>query len=127
MTRVLIDERLRADGSCAQSFAERAGERVRVIDDDGVDGELSVLAVERVMIRYGKPLDEAVALPAVRDGETLDLGDGRRLRRWRYHTPVDAMGRDYLVWERPGEEPLAVIATTATAALRYLVLRNAAE
>jgi hypothetical protein len=31
------------------------------------------------------------------------------------------------VWERPNEEPLAVIATHATAALRYLVLRLDAE
>ena len=31
------------------------------------------------------------------------------------------------MWERPGEEPLAVIATHATAALRYLVLRLEGE
>jgi hypothetical protein len=49
------------------------------------------------------------------------------LRRLRHHAPVDATGRDYLVWERPDEPPLAVIATHATAALRYLVLRLDAE
>ena len=45
----------------------------------------------------------------------------------RYHAPVDATGRDYLVWERPGEPPLAVVATMAAAALRYIVLRVADE
>jgi hypothetical protein len=38
-----------------------------------------------------------------------------------HHALVDAEGRDYLVWERPGEEPLACVAATATAALRFLM------
>ena len=74
------------------------------------------------MCRYGKPLERRSPR-----SESLDLGDGRRLRRLRYHAVVDATGRDYLVWERAGEPPLAVMATTATAALRYLVLRLGAE
>jgi hypothetical protein len=121
--RLLLDERILSDGSHARSWASRDGGHVHIADDDGTSGALSVAAVDRVMCRYGQPLDAAVAL----DGEALDLGDGRRLRRLRYHAPVDATGRDYLVWERPGEPPLAVIATHATAALRYLVLRLEAE
>jgi hypothetical protein len=120
----LLDERILADGStcrCYASVVER--ERVRVRDDDGTAGELSIAAVDRVMVRYGLPLDEAIRL----GGDVLELGGGRRLRRLRYHAPVDATGRDYLVWERPGEVPLAVIATHVTAALRYLVLRLASE
>ena len=56
-----------------------------------------------------------------------EFADGRRLRRMRYHSRVDAEGRDYLVWEVPGEDARAVIATHATAALRYLVLRLTSE
>jgi hypothetical protein len=56
-----------------------------------------------------------------------DGGPRPDLRRLRHHAPVDATGRDYLVWERPGAEPLAVVATMAAAALRYLVLRITAE
>ncbi|HWO19610.1 MAG TPA: hypothetical protein VNO30_12575 [Kofleriaceae bacterium] len=137
---LLLDERIRADGTIARSWAARAGDRVRITDDegiDGVDGELSVAALDRVMCRYGRPLDPAIPLPSGApdgdggDGTTsvLDLPGGYRLRRLRYHAPVDATGRDYLVWERaalPGE-PLAVIATMATAALRYLVARLAGE
>ena len=95
------------------------GGRVRIEDDAGSGGALSIAGVERVMARYGKPLADDVLL----DGDALDLGDGRRLRRLRHHAPVDAEGRDYLVWEAPGGPPLAVLATHAAAALHYLVLR----
>lgn len=122
MTELLLDERILADGSCARTIARVDGDKLRIHDAE-VDGELSVAALDRVMVRYGLPLDEAISLT----GDALDLADGRRLRRLRYHAPVDATGRDYLVWERPGEPPLAVIATHATAALRYLVLRLDAE
>jgi hypothetical protein len=124
MRRVLLlDERIRADGTHARSWASVAGERVRIADDDGAAGELSVAALDRVMSRYGRPLDPELRL----DGEALELPGGHRLRRLRHHAPVDATGRDYLIWERPGAEPLAVMATMATAALRYLVLRLAEE
>jgi hypothetical protein len=120
--RLLLDERIRADGSVARCFGSVEAGRFRIHDDD-VDGALSFAALDRVMTRYARPLEEAVVL----DGESLDLGDGRRLRRLRYRAAVDADGRDYLVWERPGQPPIAVIATMATAALRYLVLRLAGE
>ena len=122
MTELLLDERILADGSLARTVATLDGDKLRIRDAE-VDGELSIAALERVMTRYGLPLDEAISL----EGDALDLAEGRRLRRLRYHAPVDATGRDYLVWERPGEPPLAVIATHATAALRYLVLRLDAE
>jgi hypothetical protein len=117
--RLLLDEHILADGRLRRRWAELAGVGLRVTDDEGAGGELSVGAVERVMVRYGRPLDDAIRL----DGEGLDLGGGRRLRRLRYHAPVDAIARDYLVWERPGGPPLAVIAGHATAALHYLALR----
>ena len=41
----------------------------------------------------------------------------------RYHAPVDATGRDYLVWERDGEEPLAALATSVAMMLRFIALR----
>lgn len=121
--RLLLDERILADGRLARSWASREGDRLCVSDDEAGSGALSIAALDRVMCRYGQPLEAEIAL----DGEALEVGGGRRLRRLRYHAPVDATGRDYLVWERPGEPPLAVIATHATAALRYLVLRLAGE
>jgi len=120
---LLLDERIRGDGTHARSWAELAGERVRISDDDGASGELSIAALDRVMCRYGRALEPDIRL----DGEALALPGGYRLRRLRYHAPVDATGRDYLIWERPGGEPLAAVATMTTAALRYLVLRLAEE
>lgn len=120
---LLLDERILPDGAHARSWATAHGDRLHLRDDDGTEGELSITAVDRVMVRYGRPLADGVAL----DGEHLELPGGYRLRRLRHHAVVDAEGRDYLVWERPHDEPLAVVARTATAAFRYLVLRITAE
>ena len=117
--RLLLDEHILADGRLSRRWATLEAGRVRVLDDTGSGGALSIGAVARVMTRYGKPLDDGIAL----DGDALDLGDGHRLSRLRHHAPVDAMARDYLVWEAPGEPPLAVIATHAAAALHYVALR----
>lgn len=115
---LLLDERIRPDGSHARTWATCDGDRVRIVDDDGAVGELSVMAVDQVMQRYGRPLDPAIAL----EGDSLTCGT-RKLCRLRYHAMVDAEGRDYLVWERPDDEPLVCVAATVTAALRFLVAR----
>jgi len=116
---LLLDERILADGTHARTHAEVDGDKVRIRDDDGTSGELSVAALDRVMTRYGRELEETIGLV----GDVLELPGGYRLRRLRYHAAVDATGRDYLVWERPDGEPLAAVGTMVTAALRYLVLR----
>lgn len=115
---LLLDERILADGTHARTHASVAGDRVRIADDDGTSGELSIAGLDRVMTRYGRELDP----DASSDGEVLELPGGYRLRRLRYHSRVDATGRDYLVWERPDGDPLAAVATMVTAALRYLVI-----
>src|SRR3954469_1593097 len=119
---LLLDERIKADGTHARTWATSEGDRLRLSDDDGSVGQLSLVAVDRVMCRYGRPLDQGIAL----EGDSLLCGK-YRLRRLRYHAAVDAEGRDYLVWERPDDEPLACIAAMVTAALRYLTLRVAGE
>ena len=118
---LLLDERILPDGTHARTHASVSGDKVRITDDDGTSGELSIAGVDRVMTRYGRALDDTIALV----GDVLELPQGYRLRRLRYHAAVDATGRDYLVWERPDGEPLAVVGTMVTAALRYLVLRLA--
>jgi hypothetical protein len=118
MSLLLLDERITADGRHVRTWAASDGQRLQITDDDGAGGALSLVAVDRVMCRYGRPVEHGVAL----DGESLVCG-GYRLRRLRHHAVVDAEGRDYLVWERPDGEPLACLAAMATAALRYLTLR----
>ena len=128
VSRLLLDERILADGRRARSWARRDGDQLRITDELDGDpetpaGDVSIAALERVMARYGRPLEEPRTAAA---GDVLELGAGR-LSRMRHHAPVDATGRDYLVWQRSGEEPVAVLAAHAAAALRYLALRLAGE
>lgn len=115
--RLLIDERILAGGEHARVWASVADGRVLLEDDAGALGALPVLALDRVMVRFGRALDPEIALA----DEALACGGGRVLRRLRFHARVDTEARDYLVWERPGEEPIAAISTTVAAALRHLV------
>lgn len=123
MVRLLLDERIQGDGRRLCTWATSNAERMYLTDDDGTSGSLSRASLDRVMVRYGRALDPEVPL----EGDALDVGEGYGLRRLRHHARVDVEGRDYLVWERPNAPPLAVIATHAVAALRYLVLRIEAE
>jgi hypothetical protein len=119
---LLLDERIKPDGTHARTWARTDGDRVLITDDDGASGALSVLAVDRVMSRYGRPLEHGIVL----EGDVLMCGP-YQLHRFRYHAAVDAEARDYLVWVRPDGEPLACIATMVTSALRFLMMRLAGE
>ncbi len=79
-------------------------------------------ALPAVMRRFGKPL-ERDAPPAE---ETLDLGDGETLARFRFLRRYDVIARDYLVYAAPEAEPLCEMATAVTAALEHLARRLAA-
>jgi hypothetical protein len=116
---LLLDERIDAQGALTRTWATSDGVRVQLLDDGGSIGELPLGVVDHVMRRYGRPIECDIAI----EGDSLRCGTCT-LRRLRYRAPVDSEGRDYLVWERPGDEPLACIATTATAALRFLLVRS---
>lgn len=115
---LLLDERIKPDGAHARTWATCDGERVQIRDEDGSSGELSLAAVDRVMCRYGRPLDDKIVV----EGDSLTCGTFK-LRRLRYHATVDAEGRDYLVWERPGDDAMVCLAATVTAAMRFLIDR----
>jgi hypothetical protein len=117
--RLLLDEHILADGRVGRVWAILAGHAFRFEDDEGTVGMLPIEAVEQVMQRYGRELESSVAL----DGEVLAVPGNRQLRRLRYHAQVDAIARDYLVWQRDGAPPIAVLATHATAALKFLLAR----
>lgn len=120
---LLLDERIFADGTHVHTHASLEGDRVTLHEANKPIGGLTVAALGHVMQHYGRELDGDISLT----GDALELPDGLRLRRLHYHAIVDAEGRDYLVWERPGQPPIAVVATMATAALRYVALRVASE
>lgn len=116
--RLLLDERIAADGRHARTWARCDGARLVLEDDTGAIGAVALVAVDQVMRRYGRALDPGIAL----DGDSIACG-AQVLRRLRYHAVVDAEARDYLVWQTSGEEPLACVASMATSALRYLMQR----
>jgi len=115
---MLLDERITAEGVRSCTWIACDGSHVQIRDADGVVGVLPVAALDRIMARYGRPLDSEIAV----EGESVSCGGGT-LRRLRYRAAVDAEARDYLVWECPGQEPLAALAITVTAALRFLIVR----
>jgi hypothetical protein len=119
---LLLDERILADGRHVRTWAERDGANVTIRDDEaGIAATISVEGLARVIGRIGRPLDASIVLEP--DPDAIELADGHRLRRMRYHAPVDATGRDYLLWERDGEEPLAALATSVAMMLRFIALR----
>jgi hypothetical protein len=117
---ILIDEHIRADGVLVHTHLDRDGDHVVVISDD-CRGRLSVGALDKVMRRYGRPLEDGLT-PT---GNSLDLGGGHVITAFRFHAVVDAEARDYLAWTSPGAETVAALSNGVAAALRYLVLRLA--
>src|SRR4051812_3754642 len=108
---LLLDERITADGAHVRTWAvwpapshgvadgDGDDQRLQIRDDAGLAGALSLVAVDRVMSRYGRPLERGVA------PEGASLRCGRyRMRRLRFHAVVDTEARDYLVWEAPDAE-----------------------
>ena len=81
-------------------------------------------AVEAVLARYGKPMAIAESDAAVE--ESLDLGEGRRLIRFRFRPRFDVIARDYLALCVPGEEPVCELAVAVTGALEHLARSLAA-
>jgi len=75
-------------------------------------------AVEAVLARYGKPMAIAESDAAVE--ETLELGEGRRLIRFRFRPRYDVIARDYLALCVPGEDPVCELAVAVTGALEHL-------
>lgn len=73
-------------------------------------------ALAAVMRRYGKPLEEPVA----RREDSIALGDGATLARFRHLATYDVIAKDWLLYEAPNAEPLAELATSVTAALSHL-------
>lgn len=121
MSRLLIDEHIRADSVVVRTWLRLDGARVHVEVEPGTGGALSVGAVQHVVRRYARPLDDEAAA-AVAASPSLALPDGTALHLLRHHAPVDATGRDWLVLAAPSAEPLAALSSGVAAALRYLVL-----
>lgn len=81
-------------------------------------------AIAAVMKRYGVPLDPDAK--KTHEVAALDLGTGERVRHVRHLDFYDVIGRDYLVYEAPGSDPVCAMATRVAAALEHLARAAAA-
>jgi hypothetical protein len=116
-----IHEWLQNDGTRAYvRVSEAAGALVVRVGDEPA-AALPVLALERIMERYGKPLADGVE-PV---GPTLDLGDGKTLTLMRHLARYDVIARDFLVFGAPGRERVAELAVAVTGALLHLARATA--
>jgi hypothetical protein len=116
-----IHEWLGDDGASETVALDAEGGELAVRVGREAPVRLPILALERVMERYGKPLADGIAA----DGPKLELGDGRALCRIRHRGRYDVIARDFLVWTVPGREPLAELAVAISGALVHLA--NAAR
>ena len=106
---------------------DAVGFMVRVGSEPPV--RLPIVALERVMERYGKPLADGVALdgPGAASLTLGPLGEGGVLYRIRHLARYDVIGKDFIVWKSgPSSEPVAELATAVSAALVHLARAAAA-
>ncbi|HKQ70377.1 MAG TPA: hypothetical protein VJT73_13605 [Polyangiaceae bacterium] len=116
--KFVIHEREFPEGGLETTELEVADGRLWLsIDPAGSRVDVPLVWLDAVMKRYGRPLEDGLAVR----GPELSPGDGRRLVLFRYKAGYDVIAKDYVLYERPGEEPVAALATAVTAALGYLL------
>jgi hypothetical protein len=111
-----IDETTRDDGSLESVHLHADGEELSLVSG-GVCRPLPDGVLDPVMRRYGAPLEPDAVVTEV---ATLELGGATRLRHVRHLARYDVIAKDWLVYERPGEEPLCALAVTVAGALAHL-------
>lgn len=113
-----IHETTTADGALSATHLRVADGVVEIAADGDGAGALALPdgAIERVMTRYGAPVEEGTKLTEV---DAIDLG-GARLRHVRHLARYDVIAKDWLLYERDGEEPICALANTVAAALVHL-------
>ena len=118
--RLLLHESIAANGEVESSWLEVADGELAL----GADGQpatpLPETALSAVMRRYGRPLADDAGQGS---GGELGLASGARVFRLRHLARYDVIAKDYLVYEPPGEEALAELATSVSAALWFIARR----
>jgi hypothetical protein len=112
----LVHERYDSHGTLIRTWVEAAERQLWVATDGEMLLKLPPGAIQAVMTRYGKPLED----PPEEPPERLALEDDSILFRLRFLPTYDVIAKDYLVWCAPGKPPLAELATHVTAALEHL-------
>lgn len=113
---MLIFERLDPQGQPVAMHLERDGDEL-VLIRGATRAALPGRVLIAILRRYGRELDPLVTL----DPDSVDLGDGAKLHRFRFHARVDAEGRDYLALVETGQPAIGAMATTIAGALEHLM------
>lgn len=111
-----IHEFSASNGLLSSIHLRGSSEGLEIVSDDGVWG-LPRGALLAVLTRYGAPFDPNARSTVI---DSLALSPGECLRHVRHLAGYDVIARDYLVYERPGEEAVCALAATVTAALLHL-------
>jgi hypothetical protein len=117
LNRLVIHERILADGGSERTWLDLEGGQLVLGVDDATAACVDLSVLEAVMKRYGKPIAGDVEL----SGPALELGGGRTLSMLRHRARYDVIAKDFLVYRVPGDEPLAELSASVSAALTYLV------
>lgn len=121
--RVLkIHEETTSEGRLSPVCLRFEAELLTIVSEDSAF-PLPAAALEAVMSRFGAPFDAQASISVV---GALELGADCSLRHVRHLAGYDVIARDYLVYDRAGQESCCALATTITAALLHLG-RAAAE
>lgn len=111
-----IHEETTSEGTLCPVHLRFDGEGLQIEVEEGAFA-LAEGALFAVMARFGAPFDAQASIGVV---ATLELAAGCSLRHVRHLAGYDVIARDYLVYERPGQESLCALATTVAAALLHL-------
>jgi hypothetical protein len=119
--RLLLHEATQPNGQLETSWLELAGDELALRSGDAEPLAVPLRVLAGVMRRYGRPLADETSLT----GPELLLPSGERLTLLRHLARFDVVAKDYLVFEAPGDAPLAELATAVTAALSFVAKRMA--
>lgn len=92
------------------------GQTLEIVDGAGAS-PLPLLALEKVLVRFGAPFDGEARITIVAE---LELRPGQCLRHVRHLAGYDVVARDYLVLDSGTGEPLCAPGATVAGALQHL-------
>jgi hypothetical protein len=120
---MVIHQRILPSGAYEDTRLDCRDGEIHLEVDGGPSGTLPLADLKAVMRRYGKPLSQAI--PA--ESAALELPDGILLHLLRHRARYDVIAKDFLVLAAPGEEPVAELSSSVSAALLFLLEARSAK
>lgn len=125
MSALKIDESATPSGAVTSVILRIDDGVMSLVDESGAHA-LPENALDAVMRRYGMPFDASDSRRVTRVA-SLDLGDGRALHHIQHLARFDVIALDWLVYEKPSQDALCVMARDAARALAHLANAHAGQ